>query len=1067
MSVTRLALTRPVTMIMIIAALLLVGVISFRLLPVQEMPNTSNAFVAVSVQDPGATPEDVLTDVTLPLENAISGVSGIQNMTGLSSSGQSRVTLQFAIGTDVNEDANLVGEAVNRAIHQLPSGASAPTIFEANPNSFPVMNIALSGLLRQDQLYALATNVLQPGLQQVPGVAAVQVQGGLIPQVNVTVSPQRLEAYGVSLQQVAQAVGAQNVTGPGGSSTFGSQTTTVKTSAYFGSAAQLKQLVVVSRPQGDVTLAQVADVQQGSAPATQAATVDGKTSVGLSVTAQSGANVVAVARAVRQKLTQLDASLPQGVQATILNDQSTYIHAALNAVEDDLFLAVLLAGLVLLIFLHRPRNTLIVMLAIPISMVSTFTVMHFLGFSLDLISLLALSLTTAILVDDSIVVLENINRHLAMGKNPWQAALDGRTEIGLAALTLTLTDVVVYGPVAFSSGVVGHVFFEFGLTIVAATLFSLFVSFTVTPMLAAYWLQGSGAAAEQFGPGVWGRFSQWWEDGFDRIRQFYGRLIESALRHRLLVVLLGVAALAVSAAFVLFGWVGTEFVPQVDNSQFNVNIMLPVGTPLSTTTGVVEHLSRDVQAMPGVAAVYATSGAGGGFGGGGENTGGLSVDLLPVGERPPLNDYLAKVRTLGRDFPGASIITSVQNPLRIGGQRAAGILLQGPDIQVLNQLAAEAAAALHRVPGLVGVRNEAAQTSPELAVRIRRNRAAYFGITAQTVAQAVQTAVAGSTVSELRPQGSTTETPIVVTVSGGDHLTPQELENLPIAVATGSAGSGADASAAFAAAGTSGGQALVRLGQVATVVSTTGPAQLTDQNRQLEVTVDASTFGAPLGRVAAGIRQVMAGIALPPGYSYSFTGEIAQQQTVFPPLEAAFALSAILVYMLTAALYESLLIPLAVLFSLPLATVGAMAALALTGNTLNIYSFMGLIMLTGLVAKNSILLIDYTRTLRARGVERDEAVVESGRTRLRPILMTTAVMIFAMLPLALKIGAASEDRSPMAVVIIGGMLTSTLLTLIFVPVMYSLLDDLTAFLQRARQPATGVLARPAGPVTDI
>jgi HAE1 family hydrophobic/amphiphilic exporter-1 len=1032
MNPTRIALQRPVTMAMFVVALVLMGVISYRNLPVQELPNVSFPFVTVVINYPGASPEDMEQLVTLPVENAVSGVSGIQQVNGFAGSGVSRVSMQFTNGTDAGVAANDVAQTINRIQRSLPAGIQTPSISKANPNSGPIVNVALSGGSLVD-LYNQATNVMQPAFQIVPGVAQVSVQGGLIPQVNVIMKADALEAYGISIAQVSQALQAQNLSVPGGGTTEAGQNWTIRTNAYFQTADELKKAVIVSRPGGlPITLDQIADVQQSYAPISQQTLLNGRDAVVLGVTAQSGANIVQVDDAVKASLGRLGRQIPPGMRINIVNDSTVYTHESITAVEDDLALAVILPAIVLLLFLHRPRNMIIVLLAIPLSLISTFTVMYFLGFNLDLISLLALSLMTGILVDDSIVVLENINRHLAMGKNPVQAALEGRIEIGLAAVAITLTDVVVYGPVAFTQGLIGQIFREFGLTIVTATLFSLFVSFTVTPLLASRWLRASDDdehLATIHGGNLWMRFTSAWERGYGRLRRFYGRVIHGALRRRPLVLLVALAALGLSVAFIPLGWVGTEFTPQEDNSQFGVNISLANGVPLARTEAVVDDLDKQVRAMPGVQQSFATAGSRGGFfGGAGTNSGRLSVDLVPVGQRPPLDDYLAKVRALGRQYPDAVIGTNVESGLGIGGgSRGASIVLLGPDILVLNQLAGQVTAAVQTLPGVVEVQNGATRTVPELEVQIDRARAAELGVTAQQIGSTVSTLVGGSSPTNLTPNGASILLPVVITVAGSDTITPAQIEQLPLTTATG---------------------AVIRLGDVATVQPTTEPAQINDQSRQLEVSVSVTTLGIPLGQVTSEVNQAMQTIVIPAGFSYTFGGAAQSQSQVFVPLEAAFALSILLVYMLTSALYESFLYPLAVLLSLPLATVGALGALALTGNTLNLYSFMGLIMLMGLVAKNAILLVDFTNRLRDRGYSRVEALAEAGRTRLRPILMTTFTMVFAMLPLAIKFGTGSEQRSPMATVLVGGLLSSTFLTLIFVPVIYSYLDDLGNWLAR-------------------
>jgi HAE1 family hydrophobic/amphiphilic exporter-1 len=445
---------------------------------------------------------------------------------------------------------------------------------------------------------------------------------------------------------------------------------------------------------------------------------------------------------------------------------------------------------------------------------------------------------------------------------------------------------------------------------------------------------------------------------------------------------------------------------------------------------IVNALDSQIRQMPGVTRTYTTAGSRGGFfGGGGTNGGRIAVDLAPVNQRPPIDDYLTKVRALGRAYPDAVISTNVESALGIGGgSRGASIVILGPNIEVLDQIAAQVTDIARGLPGVVEVQNQATQNIPELGVQIDRAKAAELGVTAQQIGTTISTLIAGSSVSNLTPNGASVLTPIVLSVANGDTITPTRIEQLPMTTSSG---------------------AVVRLGEVAHVYATTEPAQINDQNRQLQVSVQVTTFGVPLGTVASEITQAMRQqVALPDGYSFTFGGAVQQQSQVFAPLQAAFALSILLVYMLTSALYESLLYPLAVLLSLPLAMVGALGALALTGNTLNLYSFMGMIMLVGLVAKNAILLVDFTNTLRDRGYSRTEALVEAGRTRLRPILMTTCTMVFAMLPLAIKIGTGSEERSPMATVLVGGLVTSTLLTLLFVPALYTYLDDLGKLLSR-------------------
>ena len=1024
-NLTALSVRRPVTILMIIGLFLVFGAVAFTKLPVRRLPNVSYPFVRVAISDPGTNAATVAQTITSPVEKALSSQSGVVTMTGTSSAGRSTVALEFTGGTNVAQESASISLALQKLARSLPSTASPPAILQANPNALPMMDVALSGPLASSQLLALATNLVAPTLQEIPGVAEVAVVGGRASVVTVDLSTAELQAYGVSVTEVAAALRAENTAVTGGVTVVGEHELLARVHGGYTSMAQLASVPVAVRPGGDVLLGDVASVSQGLAQAQSAATLDGKPAVGLVVSASSTASSLAVDSAIRSALASLQHQLPAGVSTTITGDITNYVRAALHNVELDLFLGIFIAAFVLAIFLHRLANTLIVILAIPVSLIATFAAMYFLHFSLDLISLMALSLLIGILVDDSIVVLENIHRHRAMGKSPGAAAVDGRMEIGAAAVAITLTDVVVYLPVAFVSGNIGQLFREFGLTIVAATLLSLFVSYTLTPMLAAHW----AGRVDALRSGPLARFGKWFGRGFDagfeRLRQRYRRVIAWALRHRLVVTAVAVLAALGSLGIVRSGVLPTTFVPPEDNGVVTVNGTLPPGTPLVTDRATLASFAKRLQHLPGVTDVFVSAGYSGGTGTA-FNLGQITVDLGPRGSRPPIKSYEKTVAKLARHYPGLTAHAHVQNPFIAGGARAASVEVLGPDLTQLDQIATTIEAKVAHNPNVSQVSTSVPTPTPELSINVDHAEAAYLGVSTSAIGSAVAATLGGVTVPPLVVSSTAPVVPIELAVNGGVRLTPAQLEAIPIPTAHGT----------------------VPLSSVATLTVAPGPGKITQVNREYAVSVSASSPTGNSGPATAALLAAAHQAGLPTGYSVQVAGEALQQQRAFGPLLAALALSVLLIYMLLAALYESLLDPLSVMLAVPLATVGALGALWAAHLPISIFALLAMIMLVGIVSKNSILLIDYAKTLRKRGVPRTQAIIESGATRIRPILMTTATMIGAMLPLALGTGSGASERMPVGTVLIGGLASSTLLTLLVVPVLYSLVDDTSTRLRR-------------------
>ena len=1044
MGLTRLAIGRPLTILMVILGVVLMGAISYTHLRVDRLPPIDIPFLGINVSYPQASAQDVEQLVTQPIENAVSGLAGVNSVSSTSSEGRSSVTIQFANGTNIDAAALDVGRRVAAIRRQLPADATDPTIFKADPNASPILNIALSGA-SLDQLYDLANRNLQPALQSVPGVASVTISGGLQREIEVQVDYTKLAAYGVTIQQIATALTAANVTSPIGALDQGTKTLNMRAVGAVDALPGLEQLVVQQTTAGGpILLRDVATVVETNKQQTQIQRMNGADAVGLTVVKQSDANELQVSSDVKAKLEQLRGLLPEGTQLQVTNDNSIFTRSSLDSIQRDLILAVILVGVVMLLFLHQWRNTLIVLLAIPTVLISTFLFMFALGFTLNIMTMMALALMIGILVDDSIVVLENIHRHLEMGENPIQAALNGRNEIGLAAIAITLADVIVYAPIAFVSGTVGQLFRQYGLTIVIATLLSLLISFTLTPMVASRWMKHEAPSG-----GRLARFGVWWDFQFDRLGNLVARSVPLMVRTRWLVTAGAASMLAVCAMLLYFGALGTEYAPVEDDGNLRVGLNMPTGTSLAAADDATRQLEAALHDIPGVRNVF-TSVQGGG---GGAN---LAVEIGSKHDRERSASAIAEqIRTVGRTIPGATVSASINSPLGGGGAtNGVSVQISGPELDTLTQIATQVQAIGTGVPGLTALQSNGLQASPELHIQLDRARMAQLGVTSQSVATILRTSLTGSTVTALRRPGQPQED-ITIIGAAKNRASLNDLMAVPVA-------------GGFSAAGTASTTGPVTLGQIASVVQGTGPVQIqrTDRNRTL--TLRGATNGRALGPVAADLKAAVAKMELPPGYAVNLGGQVQQLNNALTSLSQALVLAVVLEYMLLVALYQSWFYPLVRMMAVPLGLVGALGGLIVTGNTLNIFSIIGLVMAEGLVAKTSILLIDYTNTLRAEGMERTQALAEAARTRLRPILMTSATMVFGMFPLALKLEAGAESRAPIAVVVIGALISSTFLTLIVVPALYTLFDDLAvwfgSFGRASAEPPTGAQLERTAPL---
>jgi HAE1 family hydrophobic/amphiphilic exporter-1 len=1011
--IAEISIRRPVFAMVLIGVLVVLGTFSYPRVGVDLFPNIDFPFVTVTVVYPGADPASMESKVADPIEEAVNTMAGIKTLRSVNVESVTQVFVQFDLEVDVDQATQDVRDRVSAILSTLPKGIEPPKVQKLDVGSAPIMSVSLSGKLEPRELTRLADDVVKERIQRLNGVGAVELIGGREREIHVLIRPADLSGLGFTVDDVAGALTAQNLEVPAGRIEQGTREITVKTRGEVRSVQEIRDIILTGAGGAVVRLAQVADVVDGAEEARSWSSMNGVSAVALTVRKQSGANTVAIARLVRAEIEALRPQLVKaGAVIDIPTDWSGYIEHSINDVKFDLVFGALLAIVIILFFLHDVRSTLISAVAIPSSVVATFWFIDFMDFTFNNMTMLALSLSVGILIDDAIVVIENIFRHLAMGKNPRDAANDATSEIGLAVLATTASLVAVFLPVAFMKGIVGRFFYQFGLTVSFAVTVSALVSFTVTPMLASRLLRPHQEGKRPF---IVFRPFAWF---IDRIEHGYRRVLRWSLGHR--AITLVVALVSLVASFALVSRVPQEFVPPEDRAEFEINIELPVGSSLDLTTRFVETVANDLRKnAPGVSGTFVTVG-------GGEqgqvNQAKVAVKLVPRKQRAfHQNDAMAWIRERYSDVGSVVFSVAPINAVSGGGFRSQAIQfnVRGRDLDELAKVSQALAAELKKQKGFVDVDTTHRGGRPELAVDVNRERAADLGVPVAAVATTLRALIAGDKVTELKEGLEIYD----VTMALPEQLKTgfQGLENLKVRSGTGD---------------------LVDLANVVDINPVTGPAAIERQARQRQITVLANLDGVPLGD---GITKLLAAAktTVPPHLTTDFAGMAEVMKESFEYMGVALILAVLFVYMLLAAQFNSFVHPFTIMLSLPLSVIGAFGALFLSGMTLSIFSMIGVIMLMGLVTKNAILLVDYTNTLRERGRSLDEALLEAGPVRLRPILMTTAAMVFGMLPVALALGEGGEVRAPMAVTVIGGLLTSMLLTLVVVPVVYSLLAQAT------------------------
>lgn len=1011
-----ISIRRPVFAVMMAGALLVLGITSYFALSVDLFPKMDLPYVVVSVVYPGAGAEAVELDVTKKIEDAVNTIAGVKHISSTAQEGYSLSVIEFDIKTDPINDAAEVRDKVSSIRGDLPTDIEEPVIQRYDPTSEPIMSLSISGRQSMRDLTDYVDDVIRPRLESVSGVGQAELVGGTKREIQVRMDPEKLKALDLTPLMVAAKLQAANMEIPGGRIADGSREWVLRTMGRFTTVQQIRDMVVLT-PQGRmVRMSEIADVIDTEVEATSASRLNGEPAVGLDIRRQSGANTVDVAKGVKAELEKIKGELPAGMTIVIASDNSEFISGAIEDVLINIIWGGLLAILVILFFLANWRSTIISAVAIPISIIATFTLMRMLDFTLNMITLMGLSLAVGLLIDDAIVVIENIYRHMEMGKPPLQAAREATNEIGLAVSATTLAIIVVFLPVAFMSGIIGRIFNSFGLTVAFAVAVSLFIAFTLTPMLSSRFFRPHEEQMET----RLHRGLKWWDRGFRHIEQaWYRPALHWCLDHRLTTVVL--AGLTLVASLMLIPVIGTEFLPQYDQGFVFVTFEGQAGNKLSTTIENMKAVEKLIMARPEVVSVLTT------IGGGTDpvSAGTISVKLKDQAERDVSAMELTKIfREELRSIPGYFFTAEIEQGH--AGGRPISLSIRGPELKQLELYTANLSDRIRNIPGVADLKSSQETGKPELRVNIDRDRAADLGVDIMDAAQTLQIFIDGKKVTRFKEGDK--EYDIRLQIAEPFRQDQAYLTMLPIPSNKDIPGRD---------------RFVVPLGQIATIERTSGPSEITRYDRVREIRLSGSVVDRAAGTVRSEVQVVVDSMMLATGYSIAAVGEAEIQAESFSNIFTALILAVMFIYLVLASQYNSFLDPLAIMVSLPLAVVGALIGLLLFGSAFSIISLIGIILLMGLVSKNGILLIDFTKQRREQGMERNAALEEAGPVRFRPIIMTSLATIFGALPLALGIGSGGEMRAPISRAVIGGMVSSTVLTLLVIPVVYTYLDDLS------------------------
>jgi len=1022
MNLPALSIRRPVAVVMVFLLVVVLGVVSLGRLKLDLMPKMNIPVAAVITTYEGAGPFEVENMITRPLEATLATVSNITGISSQSSGGTSWVMLEFDWGVNMDFALLEVRERIDMIKGFLPDEAGDPLVVKFDPSMMPVMNLAVSGNAGQAKLKQIAEDEIAPRLERIPGVASVSVAGGLVRQINVDIDQEKLNAYGLSLQNVVQTLQAENLNLPGGYAQTGTLELVVRTLGEFTDLNDIAGINLVTPAGGAVKLGEIAEIADTHREQTGYVLFNGEPAVSLNIQKEAGANTVDVSRRVRRELEAIRAGLEEGVTVGVVQDQAEFIQEAIKELRDNAIVGGFLAVFILLVFLKNLASTLIIAVAIPISIIGTFALIYFGKLTINMMTLGGLALGVGMMVDNAIVVLENTYRLRQEGASLADAARDGASEVGMAITASTLTTMVAFLPVVFTRGLAAQIFRELSLTVSFSLLVSLFVALTLVPMLCSRFLRlRKKETAMEEGPGNA-------EGGFySAFRGRYRQVLGWALAHKKTVFFL--TLLVFVGTLFLIPRIGMEFIPPMDQGEFFVNIQMPRGSMLVETAAVVEEVDAVLAGIPEIETIMVSVGAGGGPGFGGSSPDQANyIVRLQENRRRPVEEVVEEVRRGVASITGATISAYSATTMFGGmGAQRLSLKIKGDDFTTLEEIANDLVELLKQVEGAREVTSSLEIGRPELRLVVDRAKASAWGLNAYTIAAQVRTAIEGTTATKLRIDGQ--EYDVLVRLRRDDLPKIDDLYALTVSTPLGAA---------------------VPLREVTSFITMQGPVSIRREDQQRVVTVSAGVAGTDLGSVSQEFLRIANSYPLPPRYSLEIGGEAQEMYEAFGELFLALLLAALFVYMIMAAQFESFVHPFTIMSTVPLAAIGVIWALFITGHNLSVVSIIGLIMLVGIAVNNGIVLVDYINNLRRRGMKLNEAIVEAGSIRLRPILMTSLTTILALVPMSLGIGEGAEMSASMGVAVIGGMTTSTILTLIITPVIYAVFDALGARFRRRR-----------------
>ncbi|MFZ6870620.1 efflux RND transporter permease subunit [Undibacterium sp. Di27W] len=1013
MWMTKVSIQNPVFATMVMIGLMVLGIFSYKGLGLENMPDMESPGVWMEVLYPGASPEIVENDITKPVENVVNTISGVKRIMASSYEGRAGIWIEFQLSVNGDKVLQEVRDKIAQIRPSFPRDVKDPFIIRGGDgNGRPIVQMAVSSGERSlRDLSNLTDQIIVKKLQSVPGVGRVDVRGAVVRQVQVKLLPDRMAANHIGVNEVLAAIQSTNQNMPAGLITRGSQDQLVRLEAKIVDTRGFNKIIVARRAGAPVYLEQVAEVLDGEKEEFSISRVNGQRSIALAVTRIQDANIVKVGDGIMEAIADLKTRLPKDVQMTVSENNADFVKHSLDGVKETILEGAGLTVLIVFLFLHSWRSTIITGLTLPISVIATFIALKAFGFTLNFLTMMALSLCIGLLIDDAIVVRENIVRHLGMGKGHKQAAEDGTNEIGLAVMATTFAIVAVFVPVAFMKGMIGKFFFQFGITVTVAVLVSLFVSFTLDPMLSSVWRDPEENRFKRF---PWlARFMDGIEHGIDKLHLVYGKLLLLVLRKRKTTLLLALSLFV--SSFFLLPMIGTEFVPEADEGQITINLKTPVGSSLQYTDDKTHQVEAVLKAMPDIETINTSVGVENE-----RNTAQINMKLSEkrISHRKSQKQIETQIRERLKSIPGIEMAVGFDKPIYVA--------ILGPDADKLQDVIDSVMKKMAVIKGITDLESSLTGANPTVLVKVNNELANDLGLSVQQIGAALRPFVAGDTLGQwLAPDGQNYEINVQLPKSGR-----QKISDL------------ADLSLASSKIDVDGKPMMVPLRQVVQFIPSTSPRVIKRQDLQRRAAIYANVEGRPAGDVGAEVQKLVKTIELPPGYRFDIGGQTREMQESFSAAVAALGIAVIFIYLILASQFGSFLQPLAIMTALPFSLIGVLLALLITGSTLNIFSIIGFIMLMGLVTKNAILLVDFINQAQKQGMSQFDAVLAAGQVRLRPILMTTLAMIFGMLPMAMGISDGAETQAPMGRAVIGGIITSTLLTLLVVPIAYTYLDNL-------------------------